>query len=460
MHIDEINLWNNCLERLRSEIVDIDIFNAYINPLQLAFESNELVIYAHNDFVRRYVDDNYLDTISTHLRSLSANNSIGIRIVTGTPQATKPKTTIKSSSKETIDFSDLKSDYVAPKFNPLFTFENFVLGESNHYARSAALAVVESLGDPSHNPLMIYGKTGLGKTHLMHSIGIEVTKRYPHYKIAMIQSERFMRDMVSSIENKKMEEFKKKYRSLDLLMIDDIHTMSSRDATQQEFLNTFNSLVDDGKQIVIIGNAFPDKLTNLSLPMQSRLKGGLTVEIKPPCLKMRKDILQSKIKQRMQKENSWEIILSDEMAEYVATRIYGSVRDLEGAVNILSKYLEFSHEHIVTEDNIVNALKDRFISHDHIFTVGNIQKIAAEYFDVSIEDIKSPSKKSNIVRARHLAMALVRDKMNRSMTEIGRDFGGRDHTTILHALKTVEKKRHNDVSFNEDYLTLEQQLTP
>lgn len=314
--------------------------------------------------------------------------------------------------------------------NPDYTFDNFVPGPSNELAHSAAKQVITTPGT-EYNPLYIYGPTGLGKTHLMHAIGNHMLKENPHANILYVHSERFFQDMVKAIQSKSSNEFKRYYRSVDLLMIDDVQFFGGKKGTMDEFFHTFNALLEGKQQIVLTSDRFAKDIEGLEERLKSRFNWGLSVCIEPPELELRVAILQKKALQS-------NINLDDESALFIAQRIRSNVRELEGALKAVVAKANFKKRSQMNVAFVQDALKDMLASHDKQVSIDNIQRVVAEFYGLSITDLVSKRRTSNLVKPRHIAMALSKELTNHSLPEIGRAFGNRDHSTVLHANRKVE----------------------
>ena len=334
--------------------------------------------------------------------------------------------------------------------DPRFTFDTFVIGGSNNIAYAAAKAVAAQPAK-AFNPLYIYGDVGLGKTHLMHAIGNKILEDNPQAKILYLHSERYMQDMVRSIKENSVNTFKQFYRSLNVLLIDDIQFFAGKDRTQEEFFHTFNVLMENGQQIVMSCDRYPKEIEGLEERLKSRFGWGLTVAIEPPELETRVAILQSKAEQM-------KVTLPHEVAFFIAKRIRSNIRELEGALRRVIATSQFTGMPI-TLDSAKEALKDLIALQNRMITIENIQKTVGQFFKVKIDDLLSSGRSRSIARPRQIAMTLAKELTNHSLPEIGKAFGGRDHTTVLHACRKVAELRQEDTRIDEDYLTLLRTLT-
>jgi len=339
---------------------------------------------------------------------------------------------------------------VGGRINPDFTFENFVEGKSNQLARAAAVQVAENPGR-AYNPLFIYGGVGLGKTHLMHAVGNTLRQRNPAARVAYVHSERFVSDMVRALQHNSIAEFKQAYRTLDALLIDDIQFFAGKDRSQEEFFHTFNTLLEGQQQVILTCDRYPKEVAGLEERLKSRFGWGLTVAIEPPELETCVAILMSKAQ-------ASAVALPEEVAFFIAKRIRSNVRELEGSLRRVIANSRFTGRPI-TLDFAKEALRDLLALQERLVTIENIQKTAAEYFKIRVADLLSKRRNRSIARPRQVAMALARELTNHSLPEIGDAFGGRDHTTVMHACDRVRELRETDRRMGEDYLNLLRILT-
>ena len=329
--------------------------------------------------------------------------------------------------------------------NPEYTFENFVEGKSNQYARAAAIQVANNPGK-SYNPLFLYGGTGLGKTHLTHAVGNGILANKPDAKIVYMHSERFVQDMVKALQNNAIEEFKRFYRSVDALLIDDIQFFANKDRSQEEFFHTFNALLEGNQQIILTSDRYPKEIDGVEDRLKSRFGWGLTVIIEPPELETRVAILN-------RKAHECNVRLPSEVAFFMAKRLRSNVRELEGALNRVVANANFSGRPI-TIDFVRDALRDLLALQDKLVTIENIQKTVADYYKIKVADILSKRRSRSVARPRQVAMALAKELTNHSLPEIGNAFGGRDHTTVIHAVRKVVQLRNESHDIKEDYKNL------
>jgi chromosomal replication initiator protein len=441
----ESTLWNQCIRVLQAELPEQQ-FNTWIRPLQAVDDGSVLRLLAPNRFVIDWVQQHYMDRIlelvDENCADMEVVVEVGSRGPAATPAATKrPKAApIKAGSHAPV----------ASRLNPLFSFESFVEGKSNQLARAAASQVGENPGK-SYNPLFIYGGVGLGKTHLMHAIGNAMLKNNPNARVSYVHSERFVSDMVKGLQHNRISEFKRAYRSLDALLIDDIQFFAGKERSQEEFFHTFNALLEGQRQIILTCDRYPKEVNGLEERLKSRFGWGLTVAIEPPELETSVAILISKAVAE-------GVELPDEVAFFIAKRIRSNVRELEGALRrVIANYrftgrpinLEFAKE----------ALRDLLALQDRLVSIENIQKTVADYFKIRVGDLLSKKRSRSIARPRQIAMALAKELTNHSLPEIGDAFGGRDHTTVLHACRRIEALRETEKRVADDYLNLLRTLT-
>jgi chromosomal replication initiator protein len=440
------NLWDACLRRLEQEL-PAQQFNTWIRPLA-ASGSNEpdtLVLAAPNRFVLELVRDRFAARIEK-LASETGGRAFGLRLVlaraaveTAPPRGTAPA----RANGETPGAAERS------RLNRGFTFENFVTGKANQLARAAAIQVAENPGT-SYNPLFVYGGVGLGKTHLLQAIGNHVAEQRPQARIRYTHAEQYVTDVVRAYQQKSFEEFKRYYHSLDVLLIDDIQFFSNKGRTQEEFFYAFNALVEAHKQIVITCDTYPKEISGMEERLISRFGWGLTVAIEPPELEMRVAIV-------LKKAEADSIELSEEIAFFIATNIRSNVRELEGALKKVLAYARFTGREL-NLDLAKESLRDILNVVNRQITVDGIQKTVAEYFKIRVSDMHSKKRSRNVARPRQVAMALAKDLTQMSLPEIGEAFGNRDHTTVLHACRTIASLRDKDHVLNRDYLVLEQVL--
>ena len=449
------NVWQKCLGFLQEEY-PAQQFNTWLRPLQAEADESTLVLLAPNRFVVDWVKTHFYSRIKELVSQLSADAikmvsiEIGSKIVQPAAeenQAEKIVPTVantRTSSKKTADH--YKNSYL----NKKFLFDSFVEGNSNQLARAASLQVAERPGD-AYNPLFIYGGVGLGKTHLMHAIGNAILKNNPEAKVLYLHSERFVADMVKALQTNSINEFKRFYRSLNALLIDDIQFFAGKDRSQEEFFHTFNALLEGQQQIILTSDRYPKEIEGVEERLKSRFGWGLTVAVEPPELETRVAILISKAELS-------NIELPYEVAFFIAKRIRSNVRELEGALRRVIANAHFTGKPITIE--FVNeALRDLLALQDKLVTIDNIQKTVAEYYKVKVADLLSKRRSRSIARPRQMAMALAKELTNHSLPEIGDHFGGRDHTTVIHACRKVKELVLEAHDFAEDYKNLMRTLS-
>jgi chromosomal replication initiator protein len=438
------NLWDACLRRLEQEL-PAQQFNTWIRPL--APEGGEatdtLVLTAPNRFVLELVRERFAARIERPVAEASGRE-LGLRLVLAraaeaaarsTPTAVRPVET--------------PSVLERARLNPAFSFETFVTGKANQLARAAALQVAENPG-VSYNPLFVYGGVGLGKTHLVQAIGNQLADQRPQARIRYIHAEQYVTDVVRAYQQKSFDEFKRYYHSLDLLLIDDIQFFSNKGRTQEEFFYAFNALVEAHKQIVITCDTYPKEIAGMEERLISRFGWGLTVAIEPPELEMRVAII-------IKKAEAEAVALSEDIAFFIAKHLRSNVRELEGALKKVLAFSRFSGRELSLE-LAKEALQDILNVASRQVSVEGIQKTVAEYFKLKISDMHSKKRSRNVARPRQVAMALAKDLTQMSLPEIGEAFGNRDHTTVLHACRTIASLRKHDTGLNRDYVVLEQVL--
>ncbi len=439
------SLWKNCLRYLEREVPDQQL-NTWIRPLQAEEADGCLRLLAPNRFVLDWVREHFADRIRELLASLQPDNPPELILEVG------------SSSRRSVPrppVIEAVETRPAPKpaesnLNPNSTFDTFVEGKSNQLARAASLQVVANPGK-AYNPLFLYGGVGLGKTHLMHAVGNQMLRNNPNARVLYLHSERFVGDMVKALQHNAINEFKRYYRSVDALLIDDIQFFAGKERSQEEFFHTFNALLEGHQQIILSCDRYPKEVNGLEERLKSRFGWGLTVAIEPPELETRVAILVSKA-------SSQGVELPHEVAFFIAKRIRSNIRELEGALRRVIANSQFTGQPI-TVDFTKEALRDLLALQDKLVTIENIQKMVAEYYKIRVSDLHSKRRNRSITRPRQMAMALAKELTNHSLPEIGDAFGGRDHTTVLHACRKVEELREQDPRFDEDYANLLRTLT-
>ena len=443
----ESTLWNQCLRVLQAELPEQQ-FNTWIRPLQAVDDGAVLRLLAPNRFVVDWLQQHHLQ----RMLQLVEESGGGIELVIEVGSRRGPAATITSISNRprAIPIQAASHSPVASRLNPLFTFDNFVEGKSNQLARAAASQVGENPG-LSYNPLFIYGGVGLGKTHLMHAVGNAMRKANPDARVSYVHSERFVGDMVKGLQHNTISEFKRSYRSLDALLIDDIQFFAGKERSQEEFFHTFNALLEGQRQIILTCDRYPKEVNGLEERLKSRFGWGLTVSIEPPELETSVAILMSKA-------TIEGVVLPEEVAFFIAKRIRSNVRELEGALRRVIANYRFTGR-AIDLDFAKEALRDLLALQDRLVSIENIQKTVAEYFKIRVGDLLSKKRTRSIARPRQFGMALAKELTNHSLPEIGDAFGGRDHTTVLHGCRRIESLRETEKRIDDDYLNLLRTLT-
>lgn len=444
-------LWDECAKILQKEITSKQ-FSIWISPLQAVVKNKQLWLLAPNSFVRNCVNEQFLEKIKTIMNQLCAGEPPEIHIWHGSkddlqkpaiPQQTAA--TVEDTPGSSVSIQEFQSH-----INPQLTFENFVPGKSNQIALAAAIQISNSPGKNA-NPLFLYGGVGLGKTHLVHAIGNAVKTNNPSAKVLYLNSEKFVADMIRSLQHNTMNQFKRFYRSINVLLIDDIQFFAGKDRSQEEFFHTFNALLDNHQQIVITSDRYPKEIDKLEERLASRFGWGLTVAIEPPDLETRVAILMSKAEQIKAQ-------LPNDVAFFIAKNIRSNVRELEGALKRVVANAHFTGRTISIEF-AKDALKDLLTLRAKMVSTENIQKTVAEYYKVKVSDLSSKRRNRSIARPRQVAMSLAKELTNHSLPEIGEAFGGRDHTTVLHACRKIKELLDTDVDIQEDYKNLRRILS-
>tara|TARA_R100001244_G_scaffold11393_11_gene13652 strand:- start:9520 stop:10971 length:1452 start_codon:yes stop_codon:yes gene_type:complete len=482
-----VELWQQCVELLRDEL-PAQQFNTWIRPLQVEAEGDELRVYAPNRFVLDWVNEKYLSRLLELLSERTNGLVPALSLLIGSKRSAAPR--VAASPVQSVSSSPIaapqqqayaqaepsRSSFdpmagaaapVAPTrtersvqvegalkhtsyLNRTFTFDNFVEGKSNQLARAAAWQVADN---PKHgyNPLFLYGGVGLGKTHLMHAVGNHLLAKNPNAKVVYLHSERFVADMVKALQLNAINEFKRFYRSVDALLIDDIQFFAKKERSQEEFFHTFNALLEGGQQVILTSDRYPKEIEGLEERLKSRFGWGLTVAVEPPELETRVAIL-------MKKADQAKVDLPHDAAFFIAQRIRSNVRELEGALKRVIAHSHFMGRDITIE-LIRESLKDLLALQDKLVSIDNIQRTVAEYYKIKISDLLSKRRSRSVARPRQVAMALSKELTNHSLPEIGDAFGGRDHTTVLHACRKIAELRESDADIREDYKNLLRTLT-
>lgn len=436
------SLWTACLDRLQGKLSEQQL-NTWLRPLHAQEEEGQLRLLAPNQFVFEHVRDHLLPAIKGTVAELGPGGdgyqvALGIGGSEGNAGPTEKTRSPKIAPA-------VRPGVTASNLNPGFTFETFVEGKSNQLARAASLQVAANPG-VAYNPLFIYGSVGLGKTHLMHAIGHRILDRIPEGRIIYLHSERFVADMIKALQHNAIDEFKQHYRTADALLIDDIQFFAGKERSQEEFFHTFNALLEGQQQIILTSDRYPKEVEGLEERLRSRFGWGLTIAIEPPELETRVAILQRKAEQS-------GVELPSEVAFFMAKRIRSNVRELEGSLRRVIANAHFTGK-AITVDFARDALRDLLAVQSKLVTLENIQKTVAEYFRVKVSDLHSARRSRSITRPRQIAMALSKELTQHSLPEIGQAFGGRDHTTVIHACRKVAELREQDANVDNDYALL------
>ena len=456
------SLWTKCLEKLEGELSPQQL-NTWIRPLQPVINNTQLKLLAPNRFVLDWVKNNFIKNIEAISPQCGGDGfTISLEIGSANAKQDKPKETPPSPAPSSTESTHSNSKAITTpqvhsnkpsntsNLNPEFVFDAYVEGKSNQLARAAGLQIAENPGG-AYNPLFLYGGVGLGKTHLMHAIGNMMLVHNPNAKVVYLRSERFVGDMVKALQHNTINEFKRHYRSVNALLIDDIQFFAGKERSQEEFFHTFNALLEQGQQIIMTCDRYPKEVTGLEDRLKSRFGWGLTVAIEPPDLETRVAIIMSKA-------NSFRIDLPDEVAFFIAKRLRSNVRELEGALRRVYANSQFTGKPI-TLDFAKDALQDLLAVQDRLVTIENIQKTIAEYYKIRVSDLTSKNRSRSIARPRQVAMSLSKELTNHSLPEIGDAFGGRDHTTVLHACRKIKELQETDARIKEDVANLIRVLT-
>ncbi len=453
-----MSTWDQCLDRLQLDL-PIQQFSMWIRPLKAEFAEGYMTLFAPNRFVLDWVRDKYFAQINLLLSEFCGEEAPELRFevkrIGGSSQKIAPLVTthrptiiepfVSGAKASPLVVNSANVNAHKSNINLTYKFENFVEGKSNQLARAASQQVSDNPGG-AYNPLFIYGGTGLGKTHLLHAVGNGILDKKKNATVVYMHSERFVQDMVKALQNNAIEEFKRYYRSVDALLIDDIQFFANKERSQEEFFHTFNALLEGNQQIILTSDRYPKEIVGVEDRLKSRFGWGLTIAIEPPELETRVAIL-------MRKALENKIFLPDEVAFFIAKRLRSNVRELEGALNRVIANANFTGRPI-TIDFVREALRDLLALQEKLVTIGNIQKTVAEYYKIKMADILSKRRSRSVARPRQMAMALSKELTNHSLPEIGDAFGGRDHTTVLHACRKIVQLREESHDIKEDYQNL------
>jgi len=440
-----MDAWPRCLERLEAEL-PLEEVQTWLKPLQARLSDDGLVLYAPNAFVRDAVQSRYLARISELLAHYAGNALVSLEVGSvSRPAQTQPSPTqvLAATRGPAAEFAGNLDNH--------YSFDNFVEGRSNQLGRAAAWQAAQKPGDRSHNPLLLYGGTGLGKTHLMFAAGNEMRRRNPGMRVMYLRSEQFFSAMMKALQDKTMDAFKRQFQQVDALLIDDIQFFAGKDRTQEEFFHTFNALFDGRQQIILTCDRYPREVEGLEPRLKSRLAWGLSVAIEPPDFETRAQIVLSKARER-------GVALPEDVALLIAKKMRSNVRDLEGALNTLAARANFTGR-TITAEFAQETLRDLLRAQQQAISIANIQKAVADYYGLQIKDLLSKRRTRSLARPRQVAMALAKELTEHSLPEIGDAFAGRDHTTVLHACRQIKLLSESDGKLREDWDKLIRKLS-
>ena len=440
-----MSIWRACVDRLEQRLTQQQ-FSTWIRPLQSREDGETLSLFAPNRFVLDWVRNHYLGLIEDLVADVAGQRAPRVRLEIGSSDPVEPRRPAVRAEAPGSRTARQPGERSRSNINPDFTFDSFVEGKSNQIARAAGMQIGRNPG-VVHNPLFIYGGVGLGKTHLMHAIGNLMLGQNPDARVVYLHSEGFVAEMVKALQHNTIDEFKKKYRSVNALLIDDVQFFAGKERSQEEFFHTFNALFESQQQIVLTSDRFPKEVEGLEDRLKSRFGWGLTVAIEPPDLETRVAILKSKGQQL------FAIDLPNDVAFFVGKRVRSNIRELEGALRRIVANAQFTGKPI-TLDFAREALRDLIAAQDKQVTLENIQKTVADYYKIRTSDLLSAKRTRTIARPRQVAMALAKELTNHSLPEIGERFGGKDHTTVLYATRKVAELRESDTRIEEDYANL------
>ena len=429
--LSTVNIFNQSVKELEKSM-NAPEYNSWVRPLEFDLKENNFNIYAPNEFIENFFREKYLPKLMNLLENSIGRNRFILNLAV-------QQTTNKIN---TYDRTGLIENY---------TFESFVEGKSNQIALAAAKQVADQASGSKYNPLFLYGGVGLGKTHLMHAVGNKLKKERPDAKICYLHSETFVSEMVKALQLGAMNEFKKFYRGLNALLIDDIQFFAGKEQSQEELFHTFNSLIENGNLMIFSCDRYPKEIEGLEERLKSRFGWGLSAVIDPPALETRAAIL-------MQKANDMGLALSDECAFFIADKVKSNVRELEGALTRVAANARFTNAEIDI-DLIKNSLRDILAIQARMVTIPNIQRVVAEYYNVRVSDLLSSRRSRSVTRPRQIAMSLAKSLTNHSLPEIGESFGGRDHTTVIHACEKVKELMQTNLEIEEDFKKLRRHLS-
>ena len=427
--LSTINIFNKGVQELQKQLNSTE-FNSWIKPLEFDLKENNFNIYAPNSFVEGFFKEKYLPVITNFLENHIGRNKFILNV------------SVNEDQPKTLNTTGLNRNY---------TFDTFVEGKSNQVALAAAKQVAEQAANTEYNPLFLYGGVGLGKTHLMHSIGNSLLQERPNAKICYVHSERFVSDMVKALQLGAINEFKKFYRNLNALLIDDIQFFAGKEQSQEELFHTFNSLIEAGNLMIFSCDRYPKEIEGLEERLKSRFGWGLSVVIDPPALETRAAIL-------LKKADDMNLNLPDDCAFFIAQQVKSNVRELEGALKRVAANAKFAKTEI--DINLIkDSLRDVLAIQAKMVTIPNIQRVVADYYNIKMSDLLSKRRNRSITRPRQIAMALSKELTNHSLPEIGEAFGGRDHTTVIHACEKTKELKLSNLEIDEDYRKLRRSLS-
>ena len=441
-----MDAWPRCLERLEAELPAEDV-HTWLKPLQAEQRSDAMVLYAPNAFIVEQVRERYLGRIRELLDYFAGHDDVSLEIGSRS-RAAEPST---SAAAPAGAVTAAPAEPFAGNMDLHYTFDNFVEGRSNQLGRAAAWQAAQKPGDRAHNPLLLYGGTGLGKTHLMFAAGNEMRRQNPNARVLYLRSEQFFSAMTKALIEKSMDQFKRRFQQVDALLIDDIQFFAGKDRTQEEFFHTFNALFDGRQQIILTCDRYPREVEGLEPRLKSRLAWGLSVAIDPPDFETRAAIVLAKAHERGAQ-------IPDDVAFLLAKKMRSNVRDLEGALNTLAARANFTGRAITTEF-AQETLRDLLRAQQQAISIPNIQKTVADYYGLQVKDLLSKRRTRSLARPRQVAMALAKELTEHSLPEIGDAFAGRDHTTVLHACRQIRTLMEADGKLREDWDKLIRKLS-
>jgi len=441
--------WPRCLERLEAEFPPEDV-HTWLKPLQADERADSVVLYAPNAFIVEQVRERYLSRIRELLNHYAGNDDVALA-VGSRPKAVEPVAAAAYPVAASVAVPQVAPVPFAGNLDTHYTFDNFVEGRSNQLGRAAALQAAQKPGDRAHNPLLLYGSTGLGKTHLMFAAGNAMRAANPGAKVMYLRSEQFFSAMIRALQDKAMDQFKRQFQQIDALLIDDIQFFAGKDRTQEEFFHTFNALFDGRQQIILTCDRYPREVEGLEPRLKSRLAWGLSVAIDPPDFETRAAIVLAKARERGAE-------IPDDVAFLIAKKMRSNVRDLEGALNTLTARANFTGR-AITAEFAQETLRDLLRAQQQAIGIPNIQKTVADYYGLQMKDLLSKRRTRSLARPRQVAMALAKELTEHSLPEIGDAFAGRDHTTVLHACRQIRTLMEADGKLREDWEKLIRKLS-